>query len=363
MSHALGNNYGKQYSFLNKPVWITTEFTVAPSSGTGITGLKGAGVKNVFLHTTGTPSAGNGGVINPNPAAGYGVIQLNYNYVKYVGGMALNSGPYSGTNLAITAAAAALTVGNPYVITAVGASAAGAVTIAPVADVNGSLASTWFRIYDAYGNTYIVWFSVSGVGAAPVGVSGTLVQQSIATNATAAQIGAALVTTLSNLLAAQPGNLSAPLGVYSFSAAGTTTVTATNTKSGALPGAPADGAIPTGFAFGVSVSDSSQADWYNVGLEKGVIPKIGAAFIASSTGSGSSTGMVQAPLVTGIQSVETIGDPNATLAPAPYGGSGNVGGYILVQFLNANAATAPATGSVIRLGFYVEFSSAIIGGE
>ena len=120
----------------------------------------------------------------------------------------------------------------------------GAATISPVADIAGSLASTWFSLYDNYGNTFIIWFSVSGVGSAPIGVSGTLVQQSILSGATAAQIGAALVLTIQNL----PSGVA---GVFSFTASGTTTVTVTSTQTNpyAPIAPPADGLIPTGFAF------------------------------------------------------------------------------------------------------------------
>ena len=232
-------------------------------------------------------------------------------------------------------------------------------TIAPVADVAGSLASTWFRLYDSYGNTFIIWFSVSGVGSAPVGVSGTLVQQSISTNDTAATIGADLVITIENLLAAQPGNLQAPAGVMSFTATGTTTVTVVSTQTnpvGPLPGAPMDGAIPTGFTFANVDFSTNEQDWLGVGLPKGVIPAVGASFIATTTGystGGGSTGLVIAPGVSGDSSLEVIGDPNQSIAPVPMGGSPNVGAWIMVQFLATTTPTNPANGSVVGMSFYM----------
>lgn len=370
-TNKLGNNGGREYSFLNRPVLIDCNFTVDATNGLGITGLKGAGVQNVFMHTSTTPAVGNNGVLNPNPASGIALIQLANNYARYCGGFNGIVSPLTGSALAINASA--LTVGSPYVITSVGAGVSGSVTIAPVADVSGSLASTWFRMYDAYGNTYIIWFSVAGVGSAPVGVSGTLVQVQLVSGETAANVGAKLVIVLNGLLAAQPGNLTAPAGVFSFTAAGTTTVTATSTAVGPLPGKPAEGAIATGFTFALVNYSTNLQDWQGVGLPKGVVPAVGASFIATATGystGGGSTGLVKLPGVSGISSIEVIGDANKSLAPIPMFGSPNVGGWVMVQFLAPTSAsvttmlaTAPAVGSLVNMSFYVEAASIIIAGE
>lgn len=341
-------------------------------NGLGIRQLKGQGVQNVFMHTSATAGKGPNGYLNPNPLAGYALIQLAYNYNRYCGGFDGFISPVTGSALNIDATDAALTAHTPYVITSVGHAAAGTVTIAPVADVSGSLASTWFRLYDAYGNTFIIWFSVAGVGAAPVGVSGTLVQQSIALGATAAQVGTALATTIGALLAAQPGNITAPAGVNSFTASGSTTVTVVNTNTAPyeLPGAPADGLIPTGFTFAQTVKDSNRTDWMGVGVPPGVVPAVGVSFVATSTGSGSSTGQVHAAGISGITSIEVIGDPNLSFGPVPFRGSPNTGGWVLIQFLaptNSSTTTliptAPAAGSVVGLGFYVEQASILVAGE
>jgi hypothetical protein len=293
---------------------------------------------------------------NPNPLPGYAWLQLSANYNQYLGNFTGMISPISGAALAIDAADAALTVGQAYVISSVGHAAAGTATVAPVADSSGSLASTWFSLYDAYGNTWIIWFSVSGVGAKPNlgapaadGVAGLhYVQQSILNNATAAQIGAALVLTIQAL----PSGIA---GVFSFTASGTTTVTIvnTNTKPYHLPAGPADGVIPTGFAFALTVNDFNLKDWQGVGLPKGLVPAVGQSFIASATGSGKSTGLVKVVSPSGILAVEVIGDPNMSIAPVPQGGSPNVGGWVLVQFL-APSLAPPADGSVVYLSFYVD---------
>lgn len=374
-TNKMGNNGGRQGSFLNKPVLIDCSFVVDSTNGNGlgIRTLKGSGVRNVFMNTSATPGRGLGGFLNPNPAAGYALVQLHNNYNRYCGGYSGFVAPVAGSNIAINASA--LTIGQPYVIVSVGAGTAGAVTIAPVADVSGSLASTWFRIYDSYGNTFIIWFSVAGVGSAPVGVSGTLVQQSIASGASAATIGAALVVTLNGLLAQTPQNPFAP-AVASFSAAGTTTVTVTNTAVSPFPGGPMDGAIATGFTFAVTKFKTNNQNWANVGLPSGVLPSLGASFVATATGDsvgGASSGLVKVPGVSGISSIEVVGDPNQSLAPVPLGGSANVGGWLLVQFMAPTVSTgafvspmvptAPAAGSVVGMSFYVEAGSILIAGE
>ena len=441
-TNKLGNNGGRFYAFPSQIAYIDCNFTVDSTNGNGlgVRSLKGAGVKNVFMNTSaaftgtshtsilidgiasgtsslqvGMPVQGSGiplgatiaqivssgsinlsvattssttgsityqAIGNPNPAAGYAVIELENNYAQYLGGFSGFVSPLAGSNIAINGTA--LTVGQPYVIVSAGAASAGTVTIAPVADVSGSLASTWFRLYDAYGNTFIIWFSVSGVGAAPVGVSGTLVQQSILTNATAAQVGAALVLTIENLLAAQPGNITAPAGIDSFTASGTTLVTVVSTQTnpvGPLPGVPMDGLIPTGFTFAKTVYNTNGFCWRGVGLPNGVKPNVGAAFVATTTGvssGGGSSGLVKVPGVSGIGSIEVVGDANQTLAPVPLGGSPNVGGWILVQFLAPTPTTvdavplvqvgpvvptAPANNSVCGMSFMVAVRDSSVAGE
>lgn len=304
-------------------------------------------------------------------------------------------------------------------------------------------------LYDSYGNSFCIWFSVSGVGSAPnLGLQAAFgqrglqyVQQSILTNATAAQIGAALVLTIENLQ-------SGIVGVFSFTATGTTTVTVVSTANLPLAGIPQDGnqvvaqsnsqpvpiyfnlsvagsatagsiwgdasghlytvtttlvtgtllkttgvqgpfpaagtltyvsgpgataplnyssavaGLATGFAFALTVYNTNLACWRGVGVPPGVTPAVGVSFVATSTGvstGGGSTGLVLASGVSGIQSMEVIGNPNLSFAPMPTGGSPNVGAWILVQMLAPTSSsvttvipTAPANGSVCGMCFYVD---------
>lgn len=355
MGHALGNNYGKSYAFQSKPVILDLQFQVGISDAAGLGivkgSLKGQGVKSVFMQSSATPAVGNPFV--NTTSAGLCQINLAYNYARAYCLDYVISSPITGSNLAINASA--LTVGVAYQITSVGAGAAGAVTIAPVADVSGSLASTWFSLYDGYGNTWIIWFSVAGVGARPnlgnAAADGAIglhyVQQSIASGATAAQIGTALATTI----AALPSGLAS---VFSFTAAGTTTVTVTSTGGLNIPGAPSDGVVPTGFTFAITKFTTNLQDWLQVGVPPGVTPAIGVPFIATKTGystGGGSTGTVKAFSNSGIVTLEILGDMNLAINPGPSGPSANVGGQMLVQFLSPTVASVATTPAVTNAYF------------
>jgi hypothetical protein len=100
-----------------KPVLLDCNFVVDNSNAAGISGLKGGGIQNVWMHTTTTPSSG-----SPNPAAGYAVIQFQDNYKRYFWGGCQMQSPNSGSSLLV--ASAGLTVGQPYVITILGTTSA-----------------------------------------------------------------------------------------------------------------------------------------------------------------------------------------------------------------------------------------------
>jgi hypothetical protein len=104
-------NGGKLYMRHVKPVEITCNFIVDSTNGNGfgIRSLKGPGLANVFMHTSASPAGG-----NPNPAAGYIMVQLQDNYFATItGGNTLGS-PLSGTPLT------SVTAGNAYTIVSVG---------------------------------------------------------------------------------------------------------------------------------------------------------------------------------------------------------------------------------------------------
>lgn len=114
-----GLNGKSIYENIAKPMVVNLNFVVdsTNANGLGIRSLKSNGyVRNVFMHTTQTPGA-NDGYTNPNPAAGYVLVQFKNNFNYYIGGF---SGFVSPTINATTSTVSGLTIGNPYVITVLG---------------------------------------------------------------------------------------------------------------------------------------------------------------------------------------------------------------------------------------------------
>lgn len=116
----LKNQFGEQSNnfVLGGSNQIDINFIVDSTNGNGlgIRSLKGAGVTAVYMHTSATPAVG-----NPNPAAGYILVQLSKNYQGYVGGYTGFVSPVSGTPINVTTGVSA---GLAYVITSLGTTTA-----------------------------------------------------------------------------------------------------------------------------------------------------------------------------------------------------------------------------------------------
>jgi hypothetical protein len=141
-----------------------------------------------------------------------------------------------------------------------------------------------------------------------------------------------------------------------------------NSNVSPLSGSPllvASAGLTVGVAYViVSVGTTTTAQWNALGLPLGVTPAIGASFIAAAT-STPGTGAVEITAAAGstIMSIETVGDPNASIAPNPSVSQG-FGGQFILQCRNISGAiAAPADGTVISLGFYLSDSSILIQGE
>lgn len=118
---------GKMYSMHVMPVLLDCNFVVDSSNGNGlgIRSLKGPTIQNVFMHTSASPGQGNSNpatpnvaVINPNPAAGTIVIQLQDNYNRSMSGFDSRVSPVSGSPLTATVANTA------YIIVSLGTATA-----------------------------------------------------------------------------------------------------------------------------------------------------------------------------------------------------------------------------------------------
>lgn len=128
----------------------------------------------------------------------------------------------------------------------------------------------------------------------------------------------------------------------------------------------AGAALTVGVAYIiVSLGTTTTAEWHTLGVPKGVTPAVGVSFIAAVTGVGVGSGSVEitAAAGSGVATIETVGDPNLSLNPAPQSGQG-FGGQIILQCRDyAGAIVAPAAGSVISLGMYLGDSSLFLQGE
>lgn len=119
-----------------------------------------------------------------------------------------------------------------------------------------------------------------------------------------------------------------------------------------------------------TLGTTTAADWLALGVPPGVTPAVNVAFVALVSGTGAGSGQVQLQNISGISHIEGVGSPSLSLGPIPVGGSSNVGGWTYLTTLGATStsvttlvATAPASGSIIRLSFYMSQSSVTVLGE
>jgi len=110
----------------------------------------------------------------------------------------------------------------------------------------------------------------------------------------------------------------------------------------------------------VSLGTATTAQWVAKGFPVGATPAVGAAFVASASGTIGGSAAVKLSGVSGITSIEAIGDPGLTLDPP-----GAKGGSMVLQCLGATDSatttlipTAPAPGSVVGLSFIFNNSTA-----
>lgn len=112
-----GLNGKSYYTNVTTPQDTNVTFTVTPTNGLGVTSVKSNGyVRNVFMHTSTTPAA-NQGYTNPNPLAGFALIQFYNNFNYYLNGLAQFRSPVTGS---IKIDNSALTAGQAYIISTLG---------------------------------------------------------------------------------------------------------------------------------------------------------------------------------------------------------------------------------------------------
>lgn len=123
-----------------------------------------------------------------------------------------------------------------------------------------------------------------------------------------------------------------------------------------------------------SMGTSTQANWHAVGVPSNITAAVGVSFIASVTGGGTGTGVVQAPTTagSGVDHIELIGNPNLMNSNGAYllgasqgmtlifGCYGKAFGYdsgTPADSTVTNVLAAPATGSKIFLEMYFNNSA------
>jgi len=120
----------------------------------------------------------------------------------------------------------------------------------------------------------------------------------------------------------------------------------------------------------LALGTTTAAQWQAAGVPASMmtnngLPNIGLSFIAAESATISGSPSVAAPVASGIDHIEIIGDPNQSIAPNPAlaAYAPNQGGQIILQCQSAGSATAPANGTVVSLAFYLSDSSILIQGE
>jgi hypothetical protein len=116
-----------------------------------------------------------------------------------------------------------------------------------------------------------------------------------------------------------------------------------------------------------SLGTTTLAQWQAAGVPAGLTPAVGMSFIAINTGAIGGTGTVISAGVSGITSVEVVGDPNQSINNSSIAANG--GAWLLVQLLGATNSstttlipTAPVDGSVVGMSCFFDASSVTIDG-
>lgn len=99
----------KLYQYEVSPVELSVAIVVSSTSPSGISSLSGSGVANVFMHSS-APGAANYGAINPNPANGLAIIQLQNNFSRLLDLSMCASGPVTGSALTSVTAGAVYSI-------------------------------------------------------------------------------------------------------------------------------------------------------------------------------------------------------------------------------------------------------------
>lgn len=110
-----------------------------------------------------------------------------------------------------------------------------------------------------------------------------------------------------------------------------------------------------------SLGTATTAQWQALGFPIGMVPAVGAAFIAKGSTGIPGGGTVELVGNSGITSIEVCGDPNQTMQNSNIYQNG--GAQMILQCLDGTSRTQPNTGTVIGLNFYLSNSSNTVNGQ
>ncbi len=131
----------------------------------------------------------------------------------------------------------------------------------------------------------------------------------------------------------------------------------------------ASAGLTTGVAYIITtLGTTTTQHWHDLGVPPGVTPAVGVSFIAALTSTtGTGAVMIAKDSGSGIFSIETVGNPNLSIAPDPTVGQ-KYGAQIILECRKDSAGdaptvAAPADGTVISLAFLLSNSSVSVKGE
>lgn len=310
----------KLYQMEAYPVLISCNFVVTPTNGLGITLLKGALVRNVFMHTSTTPTANNG-YTNPNPENGVIAVQLQDSYNKFLGLMNSSVSYTDGSSQTST------TTGRLSVISVLG---------------TATLAQ-WQAKGLPVGITPAVGVAFIATATGAIGGSGA-VQRPLWSGISKIEIGADPNLTLQS--ANSPVNGGSWMFFQTLAdviSMGAYTPTGTNS-------APAF----TGSALG---NHAHSLLLKNAAVADGATTRVNAGTNLLGANTGSDITVAGAGANGGVQNA-SAGTPAGTVAAPVF-----TGDAASLTGTSAQARTAPVTGSIISLSFYLSNSSVTVNGQ
>lgn len=116
--------------------------------------------------------------------------------------------------------------------------------------------------------------------------------------------------------------------------------------------------VTAGIAYVIaSLGTTSNAQWLALGVPANITPAVGVSFVAPLTTTATGTGIIEATVFSGIDHIEVIGDANLMNSNGAYTLGGSTGMQLILACYRNGTLTAPSSGTVIGLNFYMNNSA------